>query len=79
MTKFVLTMNMPSRKGNEVHQVIAGHSAATLDEFAAEIDGRDFVVVEEFYYSSDDKSKLFSRGRTAVSCFHIGKIRMIEE
>lgn len=76
MNKFMLTMNMPSRNGHDVHQIIAGHAAKSLEEFVSKLEEKEFVIVEEFYYDGQDKSKFFSRGDIAINYRYIGKIKM---
>jgi hypothetical protein len=40
--KFFITMNMPSRSGGSVHQIIGEHSAGSLEEFYNKNDGTMF-------------------------------------
>jgi len=72
--RFQITMNMPSRSGNSVHQIIGEHPAASLDELVEEISSSDFIVVDELY--KDGPSTFFSVGQTAINPMFIGKIKV---
>lgn len=74
MSRFLITMNMPSRSGGLIHQVICEHPAKTLDEFVSLTEGVDFVTVEEFYRNADGSH--YSMGRIALSVMHMGKVKM---
>lgn len=74
MSRFLITMNMPSRSGGLIHQVICEHGAKSLDDFVSLMDGADFVVVEEFYRNADGSQ--YSMGRIALNVMHIGKIKL---
>jgi hypothetical protein len=71
--KFFITMNMPSRNGGSVHQIIGEHPASSLEEFREILNESEFVVVEEFYNKND--GTLFSHGEIVLNTMHIGKVR----
>lgn len=74
MTRFLITMNMPSRSGGLIHQVICEHEARTLEEFVSLTDGLEFVTVEEFYRNVD--GSYYSTGQIALNVMHIGKVKV---
>lgn len=75
MTRFLITMNMPSRSGGLIHQVICEHPAETVSELSEAMEGLDFLTVEEFYRNSTDGG-YFSSGEVALNVMHIGKIKL---
>lgn len=72
--RFLVTMNMPSYSGNQVHQMIVDHSSNGLEEFVEALTRNDFVIVEEFYKvnNSDDYN---SRGFVVLNHRYVGKIK----
>lgn len=77
MTRFLITMNMPTRNGSPIHQVICEHEAKTVAEFLMIVGDEDFFTVEEFY--RDASGNYFSAGIVALNVAHIGKIKMDKE
>ena len=78
--KFVVTMNMPSKAGNLVHQLTVGHPARSLQEFIDVLCENDFVIVDEFYTDNTDRSKAMRiQGPVAINYRHIGKVKEIRE
>lgn len=74
--KFLITMNMPSKAGREIHSMIVEHPAKSLEEFVEEFEDREFLVVDEFYVDSSSGSRIPEyRGPVGVSYRHIGKIK----
>ena len=82
----VITMRMSpfnsllfeSNSGNEplhklVHQILCTHEANDFDEFINELQGRDFVIVTEYY--KDRQGRYQNRGEVALNTAHIGKIK----
>jgi len=47
--RFQITMNMPSRSGNSVHQIIGEHPANSLGELVDDLSNSDFIIVDEIY------------------------------
>ena len=72
--RFQITMNMPSRSGNAVHQIIGEHPATTLEAFVRELSTNDFVIVEEFYRRAESRS-YDSHGQIAINHMFVGKIK----
>lgn len=79
--RFLFTMNMPSRNGHAVHQVIGAHESRDLAELLTNIAKSDFITVEEFYVDRDSngQSKLVSVGTVALNPMFIGKIKVSED
>ena len=78
--KFLITMNMPARSGVPIHQIIAEHPSATIDEFAHELGYSDFIVVEEFYRDASmppGSDGHYSVGRIVINPTYIGKVRAV--
>jgi hypothetical protein len=67
-------MNMPSRSGNSVHQIIGEHSARSLGELIDVMSSSDFIIVDELY--KDNGSDLYSVGEVAINPLFIGKIKV---
>jgi len=72
--KFFITMNMPSRNGGSVHQIIGDHESGSLEEFNYILNESEFVLVEEFYTKPD--GSLFSVGEIILNTMHIGKVKV---
>jgi hypothetical protein len=77
MNRFLITMNMPTRSGSPIHQVICEHPAKTVSDFILSIGEEEFFTVEEFY--RDNAGNYFSAGMVALNVAHIGKIKMDKE
>jgi hypothetical protein len=78
--RFLITMNMPSRAGSAIHQIIAEYPVNTLAEFLGALDRHDFIVVEEFYKDPEGARGVptyYSVGPTALNHRWIGKIKII--
>lgn len=73
--RFVLTVNMPSRNGNTTHNVCGEHPAKSLEEIAAELTDKGFIIVEEMY-RDDGPAKWKSHGDIMLSAQVIAKIRL---
>ena len=79
---FHFTMNMPSRNGNSVHQVIGGVDVHSLDELLDMMAKSDFIIVNEFYVESDQRggARAYSdKGPIALNPLFIGKIKETRE
>lgn len=71
---FFITMNMQSRSGNPTHQVIcAVPEARTLEDLLGQLDGSDFLLVEEFYKRPE--GGFYSVGEIILNTMHIGKVK----
>ena len=53
-----ITLNMPSKNDNPVHQILCSHPAETLDEFLGDLVDNGYVVVTEYYLDRES-----ARGR----------------
>lgn len=72
--RFLITLNMPSRKGELVHQIVCKYPVETIDQFCDVINGSDFILVEEFYRKPDNAG-FFSVGKMVINTMHIGKVK----
>ena len=72
--RFQLTLNMPSRAGNPVHQIIGESTARTLDEFIEMISNSDFIIVREIY-KDQETGEYYPVGDLANNPNVIGKIK----
>jgi len=73
--RFLVTLNMPSRKGELVHQVVCECPVKGIEEFLDAINGADFILVEEFYRKPDNAG-FYSVGMMILNTMHIGKVKM---
>lgn len=77
--RFKISLNMPSAKGNLVHQILCDYpAAASLEELTTYLEGHDFVIVEQLYINSDSRG-LISNGNMAIHRMAIGKIEELRE
>ena len=76
--RFLITMNMPSRKGELVHQVICEYPVSSIDGFLDAINDADFILVEEFYRKPDNAG-FYSVGMMVLNTMHIGKVKAERE
>ena len=79
--RFQITMNMPSRNGNAVHQIVGDHPAMSLSEFVEALSGIDFIVVEELYRDVDANKHVgdyYSVGSIALNPLFIGKVKALK-
>lgn len=72
--RFLVTLNMPSRKGELVHQVVCEYPAKSITDFLNAINDSDFILVEEFYRKPDNAG-FFSVGMMILNTMHIGKVK----
>ena len=73
--KLLITLNMPSRKGELVHQVVCEYPCETIEEFHDVLQEYDFILVEEFYRKAESAG-LFSVGPLILNTMHIGKVKV---
>ena len=71
-------MNMPSRKGELVHQVICEYSVSNIEGFLEAVNDADFILVEEFYRRPDNAG-FYSVGMVILNTMHIGKVKADRE
>ena len=80
--RFKITMNMPSRSGNSVHQIIGEHPAQSLEELTQVMSHADFIVVDEIYKDNDavrGVSNFYSAGKIAINPLFIGKVKVFQQ
>lgn len=80
--RFQITMNMPSRSGNSVHQIIGEHPAKTLEELVDILSQSDFIIVDEIYKDNDaarGMGNFYSVGKLAINPLFIGKIKVFSQ
>lgn len=73
--RFLITLNMPSRKGEPVHQIVCDYPTDSLDDFMGTLNDCDFICVEEFY-SKSDSGGYYSVGMMLLNTMHIGKVKV---
>lgn len=71
--RFLITMNMPSKSGNAIHQIIAEHPAESIDEMREALESNDFIEIEEFYKNL--QGDYYSTGRVLINHKFVGKVR----
>jgi len=74
VSRFLITMNMPTKSGSSVHQLIAEHPATSLEEFCNDLQSNDFVIVDEYY--KDTYGEYYNTGRTMINHRFVGKVRV---
>ena len=73
--RFLITLNMPSRKGELVHQVVCVYPCDDMGEFLSVLQNSDFILVEEFYRKPDNAG-FFPVGPMILNTMHIGKVKI---
>jgi hypothetical protein len=77
--RFSITLNMPAKSGNQIHQIIGEHEAESLAEFVDIINHENFIVVNEMYKDTDSGGRLanlYLVGEIAINCDLIGKVKV---
>jgi hypothetical protein len=76
--RFQITLNMPSRAGNPVHQIIGDHPIDSFVDFVDLLNNKDFVLVDEIYKDNDGGklANYYSVGPIAINTAFIGKIKV---
>ena len=84
MTLFFITMNMHARSGTPTHMIVGAlPGVSTVEEFYREIEGKDFLPIEEFYRGNGgsdcvrdrDGSDYHSVGTILLNVMYIGKVK----
>ena len=83
VTLFFITMNMHARSGTPTHMIVGALSGVdTVEEFYSEIEGKDFLLIEEFYRGNGpnsirdkDGSEYHSVGTILLNVMYIGKVK----
>lgn len=73
--RFLVTLNMPSRKGELVHQIVCRYPVDNIEGFLDAINESDFILVEEFYRKPDNAG-FFPVGMIIINTMHIGKVKV---
>ncbi|MDI9407635.1 MAG: hypothetical protein QM523_00140 [Candidatus Pacebacteria bacterium] len=73
--RFQITMNMPSKNGSPVHQIIGESNVNSLAEFIDLMDKSLFVVVREIY-RDQETGDYYPVGDVAINPSVIGKIKV---
>ncbi len=68
-----MTINMPSRNGNQTHQILGEHPARSLDDLLTQIADTDFFIVEEYYRDGTGHKSV---GPIALNPAFIAKIKV---
>lgn len=88
VTLFFITMNMHARSGTPTHMVVgAVDGVNSVEQFCDMIDGRDFILVEEFYRGKNPDpggetvkdaggSDYHSVGVILLNVMYIGKVKL---
>jgi len=72
--RFQVTLNMSSRAGSPVHQIIAETKHSSLHAFMEDINEHGYVVVDELYRDAEEKS-FYRAGQIAISASVVGKVK----
>lgn len=74
--RFAITLNMPSHKGNLVHQVMGEYPVNSLEEFLDVIDDFGFIIVNEIYRDEVSKETR-DNGPIGINRRFIGKVKAV--
>jgi len=78
--KFLITMNMPSRSGVPIHQIICEHPSGSVDDFVMALERNDFLIVDEFYRDVEaprGSNSYYPVGRVAINHRFVGKVKLM--
>jgi hypothetical protein len=76
MARFVFTMNMPSKGGNIVHQVIGDHDCSSVEEMCDHLNSNDFILIREFYRDGPDSAHGRFVGEVCINTMMVGKVKI---
>ena len=81
MTKYLLTMHMPSNQGFLVHQITIEHETSTLEEFGEALNAYEFVIGRLLYRRQNDQGIYvwLDKGEIVINTSHIGKAQLYIE
>lgn len=74
-----ITMNMGSRSGAVVHQVLADYPANDLKQFMDVLRAEDFILVEEIHKKDPPLKPYVSAGPLVINTAMIGKVKEYED
>lgn len=76
MKKYAFNIKMIGKNGSGAHMVVGANPADTIEALAAELNEKDFIVVEEFHRSEEGLRQV---GPTILNQKMIGKVREYRE
>jgi hypothetical protein len=76
VARFVFTMNMPSKGGNIVHQIIGDIDCESIEEMCSLLNESDFIMVREFYRDGPDSAHGRFVGTVCINTMMIGKVKI---
>lgn len=76
MARFLFTINMASKGGNVVHQVIGEYDCDTVEGMCEVLNENDFIVVREFYREGPDSFHGRFVGEVCLNTMMIGKVKI---
>lgn len=76
--RFAITLNMPAKSGNLVHQIIGEHEASSLREFSDVLNDQAFVTVTEMYKDTEGArlGSLYAVGDVIINTALVGKVKI---
>ena len=74
--RYIFTLNMPSKAGNPVHQIIGDHPAKTLEDLIEVLYDDGIIIVDEIY-RDNNSGNYYSVGPIALTLTVIGKIKVL--
>ena len=80
--RFLFTLNMPSAKGRDVHQIIGEYAADSCTQMCGVLNRLDFIHVRQFYKETDKTSGEIlweDKGEIILNTSQIGKIQVYIE
>lgn len=78
--RFLFTMNMPSAKGQLVHQLIVDHPCQSIGDMCALLNATEYIVVRQLYKNSLNISVQWEdRGEMILNTHAIGKVQEFHE
>lgn len=81
MTKYLLTMNMPSAQGFLVHQVTVEHDSSHIEELLSDLNENEFIIARLLYRRQNDMGtwSWTDKGEIVINTSHIGKAQLYIE
>jgi hypothetical protein len=76
--RFAITLNMPSHKGNLVHQVVGDYPVDSLEEFLDELAECEFIIVDEIYKDDITKESRVN-GPIGINRLFVGKVKALRD
>ena len=76
-----ITLNMPSKSDNPVHQILCSYPCETLQEFMEDLVENGYVIVTEYYLKGRETGTTsgYSRGPLGIT-YEVGlKVKELED